>query len=335
MNPEGKHETAETGHGSATGPSASRRRWWQGRQMRNLLVVCTVAFLIHLIPLALPRNTPEQELEIARAMPSVQQRVGVLKPLLNHRKATPENLREAAQLLLEGAPAEAHELVKEAQRRDASSVDTELLLARVCELERRERCVQESLERARQLAPADARPDLLWADMRERIGDVAQALDAVSRAHQKAPKDTAVAVRYGRLLSEAGRYSEAEARLKELSGSVEPAKLLVELGLVQVKQGREAQARALFHQAVEKNPRFALAHYYLGLAEYQLGDAAGAAEELREADRMDLADWRPLTALCSVQLRTGQREAARATRMDLERRFPERMDAIRDTCRFD
>lgn len=332
-------EDVERSHLRAVPPGEpsgrERQRWWKAPGMRGLLVLCGVALLIHLVPLFLPRNMPEQELEIARAMPSIQERVTVLRPLREHPKATAKDLREAALLLLEGAPAEAHELVREAERREPASVETLLLLARVCEVERRERCVREVFERAERVAPKDPRPDLLRADMRERVGDVGGALEAVREAHHKAPGDALVAVRYARLLSETGHYAEAETVLRGLSSTVEAPKLLVELGLVRVKQGRDEEARELFQRAVEKQPRFAVGHYYLGLTQHRLGHGPEAEEELRTADRLDQADWRALAALCSVQLRTGQREAARATRMDLERRFPERMDVIRDTCRLE
>jgi Tfp pilus assembly protein PilF len=214
-------------------------------------------------------------------------------------------------------------------------VETLLLLARVCEVERRERCVREAFERAERVAPKDPRPDLLWADMRERVGDVGGAEESVARAHHKAPEDALIAVRYARLLSETGQYAEAETVLRGLSSTVAAPKLLVELGLVRVKQGRDEEAREFFQRAVEQQPRFAVGHYYLGLTQHRLGREVEAEEELRTADRLDQADWRALAALCSVQVRTGQREAARATRMDLERRFPERMDVIRDTCRLE
>jgi len=316
-------------------PRREHGRWWQAPEIRGLLWLCALAFLIHLIPLFLPRNAPGQELEIARAMPSIEERVRVLRPLREHPKATPEELREAALLLLEGAPAEAYELVVEAERREPTSVETLLLLARVCEVERRERCVREAFERAERVAPKDPRPYLLWADMRERVGDGAGALEAMAKAHHEAPEDALIAVRYARLLSEEGRYAEAETVLRGLSSVVAVPKLLVELGLVRVKQGRDEEARELFQQAVEQQPRFAVGHYYLGLTQHRLGREPEAEQELRTADRLDQADWRALAALCSVQMRTGQREAARATRMDLERRFPDRMDVIRDTCRLE
>ncbi|XXF77975.1 tetratricopeptide repeat protein [Myxococcaceae bacterium GXIMD 01537] len=313
-------------------PDAEPVRWWRGPGMGLLFVVCGVAFVVHLIPLFLPRNEAEQELELARANPVPANRVQRLRPLQEHPKATPAHLREAAELLLEGAPSEAHELAEEALRREPASVESLLVLARVCEVERRERCVRESLERADQVAPGDPRPELLRADMRERVGDLGGAVEAVERARHHVPEDVAVAVRYSRLLREVGRYTDAEAVLEALSGRLPEPKRLAELGLARVKAGRDEEARALFQRAVEEDPRFAQGYYYLGLAEYRLGHEDAAREALREANRRDLTDWRPLAALCSVQQRTGQKEAARATRMDLERRFAERMDSIRETC---
>jgi hypothetical protein len=46
-----------------------------------------------------------------------------------------------------------------------------------------------------------------------------------------------------------------------------------------------------------------------------------------------MTDMRPLSALCEIQRRTGRMDELTATRMDLERRFPERMDAVRSACR--
>ncbi|HSP81937.1 MAG TPA: hypothetical protein VLQ93_25675, partial [Myxococcaceae bacterium] len=96
--------------------------------------------MLHLIPLALPRNMPEQELAIARATPDPTKRVELLRPLKDNPKATAKELREAAELLREGVPLEAHELAREAERREPGEVETQLLLARICHGERMSRC---------------------------------------------------------------------------------------------------------------------------------------------------------------------------------------------------
>jgi Tfp pilus assembly protein PilF len=303
--------------------------------VRTALAACGIAFLIHLIPLFLPRNMPEQELAVARVTTDVQHRLRLLKPLKEHPKATGAELREAAELLLEGAPAEARELVEEADRREPGAVETTLLRARLCWVERMERCVHESFEQARRAAPGDARPDLLWADMREHDGDKGTALEAVSRALHKAPEDTGIQLRYARLLSELGHHDEAEQSLRALEPKLPPQKLLLELGQARLRAGRHEDARRLFYKAVGEDPRSALAHYYLGMAYFRLGDLDAAEEELRAADRIDVSNPQALAALCAMQVQAGRLDSARVTKMDLERRFQGRGELIRSACRMD
>ncbi|WP_224247575.1 tetratricopeptide repeat protein [Hyalangium gracile] len=301
--------------------------------IRGVLGVCFVAFLVHLIPLFLPRNLPEQELAIARATPEARNRVPVLKPLKNHPKATGAELREAAELLLEGAPADARELLDEADRREPGLVETHLLRARICRLERMDRCVRESFEAAVRLAPGDARPDVLWADMREQDGDLAGAVEALDRARKKAPENLALHLRYSKLLSAAGRAEAAEKVLWELEPRLSKEKLFLELGELRGKEGRNEEARVFFARAVAEGPRSAVAHYHLGVAQFRLGEVDKAEEELREADRLNVADPRPLATLCAMQMKAGRHEAALVTKMDLERRFQGQAELIREACR--
>ncbi len=301
--------------------------------MRNAVWVCLGALVLHLIPLALPRNMPEQELAIARATPDPVKRVELLRPLKDNPKATARELREAAELLREGVPLEAHELAKEAERRGPGELETQLLLARICHGERMSRCEEEALARAEELAPEDPRADLLTADFLEGEGNKAGALEAVERAYGKAPGALAVGVRYARLLSEVGRGEEAVEELEDLAPRLGKARTLMELGRVRVRQGRLGEARKLFAKAVEEEPKLVEGYYELGMASFGEGDMEGAAEALREADRLDMSDMKPLAALCALQRRAGKTEDWRVTRMELERRFPERMDAVRSACK--
>ncbi|MFY2560525.1 hypothetical protein ACN469_23185 [Corallococcus terminator] len=297
-----------------------------------MVIVCAVAVLLHLIPLLLPRNMPEQELAIARVTQGVEARVKLLMPLRAHPKATSAELREAAELLLEGAPAEAHELAQEAERREPAAVETQLLLARICDTERMERCVRTALERATQVAPGDPRPEVLRAELKEKSGDVVGASEAMGVAYGKAPTDPLIGLRYVRLLSAAERPSEALAVLSALRGLVPRARLLVEQGLVLSADGKDTEAVAVLRKATQEDPRLSLAYYELGLALFRVGDLEAAQEALRQADRLDLASPKSLAALCALQLRAKLIDDARLTRMDLERRFSGRMELIRQSC---
>ncbi|MBZ4335876.1 tetratricopeptide repeat protein [Corallococcus sp. AS-1-6] len=309
----------------------SGRRRSQG--LRGVLWVCGVALAIHVIPLFLPRDMPEQELAIARATESVEGRLRFLVPLKHNDKATAADLREAAELLRD-APAEAHDLALEAERRDPNALETQLLLARICDRERMTRCVDQSLEKARKLAPADPRPELLRADLSEQKGDVEGATEALSRAYSRTPGDPLIGVRYGRLLSRMGKPEDALKVFTSLEGKVPAARLLVEQGLVLSKEGRSREAVGLLQQAVQKDPKLAEGHFQLGIAWFQLGNETAAEEALRQADRLDVSDTRALATLCTLQVKAGRLEGARLTRTDLERRFPQRMDAIREQCRL-
>ncbi|WP_371746291.1 hypothetical protein [Myxococcus sp. CA040A] len=302
------------------------------RGLRGMVIVCGVAVLLHLIPLLLPRNMPEQELAIARVTQGVEARMKLLLPLRAHPKATAAELREAAELLLEGAPAEARELAQEAERREPAAVETQLLLARICDMERMERCVRASLERAVQVAPGDARPDILRAELKEKSGDVVGASEAMKAAFGKAPADPLIGLRYVRLLRAAEQPSEALSVLEALQGKVPRARLLVEQGLVLSADGKDTEAVAVFRKATQEDPRLSLAQFELGLALFRVGELDAAQDALRQADRLDLGSPKSLAALCALQLQARLIEDARLTRMDLERRFSGRMELIRQSC---
>ncbi len=300
--------------------------------MKNALWVCLVAFLIHLIPLWFPRDMPEQELAIARAITNPAQRVGVLKPLMDNPKATGANLRDAAELLRDGSPMDAYELTKAAERKEPGAVENPLLLARICHGQRMSRCEEESFTRAERLAPSDPRASLLRADFHERDGHLEDALQALRAAYQKAPDYDGLGVRYARMLSAADQGEEAIQVLERQQAKLGRAGLALEEGLVRVAQGRLQEGRRLFLRAVEADPKLAPAYYHLGLTAFRLGDIEGAEEALRESDQLDMRNMRALSALCAIQRSTRRLEAMTVTRMDLERRFPERLEAVKSAC---
>jgi predicted Zn-dependent protease len=295
--------------------------------------VCGAALALHVLPLLLPRNVPEQDLAIARAIEAPAGRVEVLRRVKENPKVTAAHLREAAGLLLGGAPSDAREMAEEAARREPDSVEGQLVLAAACHEEGSSRCEEQAFARVAAMAPGDARADLLRADFREREGDTARALESVEWAYRKQPGDVGVGVRYSRLLSAVGRGDEAITVLKKLEGPLGQVRVLLEVGKVRAEQGRLGEARALFAKVVELEPRSAQAHYHLGMTLWRQGDAERAEEVLLQADRLDMTDLKPLSALCAIQKHEGRSEAALATRMDLERRFPERLEEVRGACR--
>jgi tetratricopeptide (TPR) repeat protein len=211
-------------------------------------------------------------------------------------------------------------------------VETQLLMARICHGQRMNRCEEESLRKAEEVAPGDARSALLRADFREAEGDLAGALNLVKEAYQKEPGRKGVGVRYARLLSAAHQGEEALVVLRTQEANLGKARLWLEEGLVRVDQGRLEEGRQLFAKAVEADPKLAMGYYHLGVTSFRLGDVQGAEAALRTADRLDMTDMKALSALCAIQRSMGRTDAVTATRMDLERRFPEQLDAVRTAC---
>ena len=121
--------------------------------------------------------------------------------------------------------------------------------------------------------------------------------------------------------------------LRTQEASLGKARLWMEEGLIRGAQGRMEEGRQLFLKAVDAEPRLTMGWYHLGITTFRLGDAAGAEAALRSADRLDMTDMRALSALCEIQRSRGRLDALTATRMDLERRFPERLDEVRAACR--
>ena len=68
------------------------------------------------------------------------------------------------------------------------------------------------------------------------------------------------------------------------------------------------------------------------MAHFRLGDLESAEEELREADRPGRLGTRSPGGTCAMQSKAGLMEAARVTKMDLERRFQERTELIRSAA---
>ena len=183
-------------------------------------------------------------------------------------------------------------------------METQLLRARICRAERMDRCVQESFEpggaagaarRAAGAAPSGhaARRTATWG--RRWRPWSGRATSAPRRACR-------VGLRYGRLLSRrAGPRSGGEGFDPRWSGEALPQAAPTWSGAC---CGREkaatGSAAAASQQAVGEDPKSRMAHFHLGMAWFRLGNLDAAEEELREADRLDVSDPRPLAALCAM-----------------------------------
>jgi arylsulfatase A-like enzyme/Flp pilus assembly protein TadD len=117
---------------------------------------------------------------------------------------------------------------------------------------------------------------------------------------------------YALALSEAGRQKEASAVLqKVLENDPDNPKSFEQLGLVELRLNRWAQARDRSRQALALNPKLPLAWNNLGVALFQLGSKAEAIDAWQKAVDLQPNLWDALWNLGTQAAALGRTEQAR------------------------
>jgi len=134
-------------------------------------------------------------------------------------------------------------------------------------------------------APNDREMQYLYAEALARSGDedgaVAQLKPLI------ASDDVAVLASTGRLLGKLKAFDACVTALDKAVGQKDVAELRVQRGIC--KHGKKDDKGAVedFSAAVQSDPKFAPAHYYLGMDKKTHGDKKGAKAELSKAAELD------------------------------------------------
>ncbi len=149
---------------------------------------------------------------------------------------------------------------------------------------------QEGFALAREAAEKSLEIDPDYALAHSNLGKIAMFLNdltGAARHHERAlaldPTDLRVLNAAALFLSSLGRTDEALA-LNEFIVRRDPVNVgsLHNLGAAQSRAGRLDEAIASFRTALSLSPGLGLAHYYLGRAMQQKGDASGALVEIEQ-----------------------------------------------------
>jgi len=116
-------------------------------------------------------------------------------------------------------------------------------------------------------------------------GRFSEAVQTLSKAVELAPEESTLHYALGSSLSNLGRFSEAERELRISIAERPSASALQSLGSALYYQSRDREAIPYFRQALELNPRSALAWLYLGICHRRSGQNG----ESVEANRRGLA----------------------------------------------
>jgi serine/threonine protein kinase/Tfp pilus assembly protein PilF len=278
-----------------------------------------------------PQRSAAELLAEAQAVPAPE-RARALTALASAPDATGEQLTLGAELLAEAQQWDAALDYADAWlARDAKSLEARLLEGRAAVATRKGKRAESALREAATLAPNDARPDAIMAELRELQAEATAALDAWTRAVSKAPANARYLARQGFWFSQAGRLEEAEAALVKANKKGSDPATTAELGFVRLRQQRVDEAVRLLRAAVKEKPDLLEGQYYLGTALFQKGDLSGARAAWLAADAVADSDTRPLSALCEMEAMQGTSELA-AAQAKIKERFPKEAAALLSRC---
>lgn len=134
-------------------------------------------------------------------------------------------------------------------------------------------------------APKDEEVHYLYADFLARSGETQKA--AAELASLTSSNDVAVLASAARLLGKLKAWDDCVTALDRAIGKQDVAELRVDRGLCKHGKKDDAGARADFESAVKLDPKFAPAHYYLGMQLKVGGNVKGARAELQKAAELD------------------------------------------------
>lgn len=137
------------------------------------------------------------------------------------------------------------------------------------------------------LAPEEAEPYFELGDAYLKAGRPVDAVARFEEALRRRPDFALARRRLGEALAAAGDDARAEQELMRAGETVEGAAALRELGLLQARQGRFAEAVETSRAALARDPKAAAVHNTLGGALASLGRTAEAEASYREALRLD------------------------------------------------
>lgn len=277
-----------------------------------------------------PLSASEQ-LAKAEQSPGKEQ-INALLRLGSLPDATDSQLARAGALLTEAKEWDAAlTLIDSWLLKHPKSLAARLLEARAAVQTRKGKRAELAVHEAAILAPSDARPDALLAELRELQADSAAALDAWTKAVSKAPGDAYYLARQGYWLSQSGRLDEAETALTKAGKKRPDAATMAELGFVKFRKEQPGEALRILRAVVKEKPELLEGHYYLAAVHFQRNELAAARAEYLAADALAGSDSRPLMALCQME-QMQQTSGLEAARKKIRERFPTEADALLSKC---
>jgi tetratricopeptide (TPR) repeat protein len=201
---------------------------------------------------------------------------------------------------------------------EEGKLDLIYLLARFHSSQGNQEAADELVTRATLNAGDDAQPWLVLSSYRSRQGDAPGAIQAVDKALEVDPDNTAARLRKAELLVDSGyreKNDEQIAEGREIVDAVlsdepsNPHGLFVRAKIEMAELDPKAAAQTL-RSALDVRPDWAQARFVLGSALMLIGDQNGARAELARAVELDPGQLEARRALCRIHATLGEHEYA-------------------------
>ncbi len=278
-----------------------------------------------------PTASAADQLAAAEALQGTE-RSSALSKLATLEDVTDAQLVRAAALLNDASAwDDALTLVDGWLLKNPKSLDARLLEGKASVETRKARRAETALREASELAPKDARPDALLAQLREAQGEASAALDGWNKAVAKAPNNTQYLARQGYWLSQSGKLDEAEAALAKANRKKSDPAITAELGFVKYRKEQFDEALRLLRGVVKEKPDLFEGHYYLAAVLFRKKDTDGARAEYLAADALAPSDSRAVVGLCQLEQMLSSPELA-AAQQRIRERFPKDAEALLSQC---
>ncbi len=190
---------------------------------------------------------------------------------------------------------------------------------------------RDKLQRALELDPNSVDAHTLMAVLNERINRPQVAEQFYRRAAELKPEDGAVNNNLGAFLCGSGRFDEAEPHFKRAFEDPfyrTPALAYTNAGVCAAKTGRKDVAEAFFRQALDIEPRNAVALFELSRIHLDRGDLLRARAFLQRYEALvPSGDAEALDLGVRIEERSGNPTGADQYRQRLRREFPEYVPA--------
>lgn len=222
-----------------------------------------------------------------------------------------------------GSFAEAEQQVGTAIKAQPKNPDLRAVLVRLYLFEGRKDAAIDFARHTRDGFPDSSAGYRMLGDLYFATGDYANALTEYATLYREHPSDLQVKKNYVQLLIIENRLDEADKLNSEiLKSNRNEVDALVDLGQIQIREGKSKDAVETLQSAVKVDPRNGLAYYHLGVAFEQLGSLAQADNCWQNAVRFrpDLSEAH--LALAKSALRDGDMPALEQSAAQIIRLLP-------------